>query len=356
MRTITVALSIACLPFAASSHHSVRAFYDDQNVRQLEGTIASIRWINPHIHFELERINDTGEAELWDVESGSINFLERDGISRGDLAVGTEVTVTGYTSRHGHQSMVASYVTLDNGEDIVLWPGLFGGGTAAGLGRRQASAVPDSADDDSSSLFRVWSVGPDSAGRDGAVLALPLRAEARAAQDTYDPLTDDTALSCIPQGMPGIMDNPFPIEFEDRGSEIILRTEEWDVVRTIYMGGDSDAANQPATPHGYSVGRWEGDTLVIETKNLTDKTYYQGASEHMQLTERFMRVADDVLLYEFTVNDPQAFMRPWTAQLPTVKLDGMIYEFACHETNRGMVGLLSGARAEEAAAREAASE
>ena len=59
---------------------------------------------------------------------------------------------------------------------------------------------------------------------------------------------------------------------------------------------------------------------------------------------------DDVLLYEFTVDDPAAFSRPWTAQLPTVRLDGMIYEFACHETNRGMMGLLSGARAEEAAA------
>ena len=314
MRTIAVALSIACLPFAASSHHSVRAFYDDQNVRQLEGTIASIRWINPHIHFELERINDTGEAELWDVESGSINFLERDGISRGDLAVGTEVTVTGYTSRHGHQSMVASYVTLDNGEDIVLWPGLFGGGTAAGLGRRQASAVPDSADDDSSSLFRVWSVGPDSAGRDGAVLALPLRAEARAAQDTYDPLTDDTALSCIPQGMPGIMDNPFPIEFEDRGSEIILRTEEWDVVRTIHMGRDSDAANQPATPHGYSVGRWEGDTLVIETTNI-DWPYFDDVgtpmSNEVETVERYMLSTDGQRLdMEMTVTDPLTFTAP----------------------------------------------
>ena len=314
MRTITVALSIACLPFAASSHHSVRAFYDDQNVRQLEGTIASIRWINPHIHFELERINDTGEAELWDVESGSINFLERDGISRGDLAVGTEVTVTGYTSRHGHQSMVASYVTLDNGEDIVLWPGLFGGGTAAGLGRRQASAVPDSADDDSSSLFRVWSVGPDSAGRDGAVLALPLRPEARAAQDTYDPLTDDTALSCIPQGMPGIMDNPFPIEFEDRGSEIILRTEEWDVVRTIHMGGDSDAANQPATPHGYSVGRWEGDTLVIETTNI-DWPYFDDVgtpmSNEVETVERYTLSTDGQRLdMEMTVTDPLTFTAP----------------------------------------------
>ncbi len=102
---------------------------------------------------------------------------------------------------------------------------------------------------------------------------------------------------------------------------------------------------------GSSRGHWDGDTLVIETTNLTGKTYYQGASENMHLTERFTRVADDVLLYTFTVDDPEAFTRPWTAQIPTVRLDGMIYEYACHETNRGMMGLLSGARAEEAAAR-----
>jgi hypothetical protein len=126
MRRITAGLLIACLPFAASSHHSVKAFYDDQNVTQLEGNIASIRWINPHIHFEVERINDSGETEVWDVESGSVNFLERDGVSRDDMTVGTRVTVTGYSSRHGNHTMVASYVTLENGEDIVLWPGLFG--------------------------------------------------------------------------------------------------------------------------------------------------------------------------------------------------------------------------------------
>jgi hypothetical protein len=103
---------------------------------------------------------------------------------------------------------------------------------------------------------------------------------------------------------------------------------------------------------GSSRGRWEGDTLVVETTNFTNKTSFRGASENMRLTERFTRVADDVLIYEFTVDDPEAFTRPWTVQIPARKADGLIYEYACHEGNEAMTGILAGARAEEKAAAE----
>jgi hypothetical protein len=105
---------------------------------------------------------------------------------------------------------------------------------------------------------------------------------------------------------------------------------------------------------GSSRGRWEGDTLVVETANFTDRTSFRGASENMRLTERFTRVAADVLIYEFTVDDPEAFTRPWTVQIPARKADGLIYEYACHEGNEAMTGILAGARAEEKAAAEAA--
>lgn len=100
---------------------------------------------------------------------------------------------------------------------------------------------------------------------------------------------------------------------------------------------------------GSSVGYWEGDTLVVETTNFTDQTRFRGASEDMHLTERFTRASDDVLLYEFTVDDPSTFTQPWTVQIPATKADGLIYEYACHEGNVAMTGILAGARAEEAA-------
>jgi hypothetical protein len=100
---------------------------------------------------------------------------------------------------------------------------------------------------------------------------------------------------------------------------------------------------------GDSRGRWEGDTLVVETTNFTDKTNFRGSAETLHLTERYRRLAPDTLLYEFTVNDPTTWTRPWTAQIPMPRSSGQIYEYACHEGNTGLPGILAGARVHEAA-------
>jgi hypothetical protein len=98
---------------------------------------------------------------------------------------------------------------------------------------------------------------------------------------------------------------------------------------------------------GDSRGHWEGNTLVVETTNFTDKTRFRGADENMRLIERFTRVSPETIMYEFTVDDPTAFTRKWTAQIPMQKTEGPIYEYACHEGNYALAGVLAGARAEE---------
>ena len=105
---------------------------------------------------------------------------------------------------------------------------------------------------------------------------------------------------------------------------------------------------------GDSRGRWEGDTLVVETKNFTDKTnVFRGAGDgtDMKLIERFTRVGPDQVNYEFTIEAPKTFTRPFTVLVPMVRADGELFEYACHEGNYGMVNILQGARQEE---REAA--
>lgn len=98
---------------------------------------------------------------------------------------------------------------------------------------------------------------------------------------------------------------------------------------------------------GDSVGRWEGSTLVVDTTNFNGKTNLRGADENLHLVERFTRHDDRTLLYEFTVDDPTAYTRPWTARLPMTRTDDRLFEYACHEANYALVDILRGARAEE---------
>jgi hypothetical protein len=101
---------------------------------------------------------------------------------------------------------------------------------------------------------------------------------------------------------------------------------------------------------GDSRGRWEGNTLVVDSTNFgpMGEINFRGFnSEKMQLTERFTRVDEDTLLYEFTVTDPMTWTTPWTVSLPMTKSQDLIYEYACHEGNYGMFGILSGSRADE---------
>ena len=105
---------------------------------------------------------------------------------------------------------------------------------------------------------------------------------------------------------------------------------------------------------GDSRGHWEDKTLVVDTTNFTDKTAFRGSTAGLHLVERFSRIDDDTLVYEFTADDPATWVRPWTAQIRWVRIAGPIFEFACHEGNLGIANTLSGARALEKAAAEAA--
>jgi len=106
---------------------------------------------------------------------------------------------------------------------------------------------------------------------------------------------------------------------------------------------------------GDPIGRWEGDTLVVDSTNFRDDNGSRaGSGERLHLIEKFTRVADDTLKYEYTVDDPGTYTKPWTAVLLMRKTDNQVYEFACHEGNHAMVGTLRGQRVQEQKARDKA--
>jgi hypothetical protein len=119
--------------------------------------------------------------------------------------------------------------------------------------------------------------------------------------------------------------------------------------RIIRLGGQPLPKSVPKWM-GDSIGRWEGDTLVVETTNFNPLQSYRGASANLKVTERFTRVGPDQILYKFTVDDPTTFTQPFTGELPMNATADLQYEYACHEGNYALPGILAGARAEEQAA------
>ncbi|HLK51652.1 MAG TPA: hypothetical protein VKT49_26105 [Bryobacteraceae bacterium] len=99
---------------------------------------------------------------------------------------------------------------------------------------------------------------------------------------------------------------------------------------------------------GDSIGRWEGDTLVVDTINFTDKTRFRGSTQNLHVVERFSRLDDQTLLYRFTIDDPDTWDRPWSGEYAWPATDKPIYEYACHEGNYALGDILRGARALEA--------
>ena len=131
---------------------------------------------------------------------------------------------------------------------------------------------------------------------------------------------------------------------------LILQTPDYVVIQNEMVhnarivpldGRDHGMVQQWA---GDSRGHWEGDTLVVETSHFLRETAARGSSQDTQLTERFRRLDSDTVMYEFTFEDTNHFTRPWTATMPLRRTDGPLFEYACHEGNIGMHGIMAGAR------------
>lgn len=149
----------------------------------------------------------------------------------------------------------------------------------------------------------------------------------------------------VPPFMPSMYNNNVQL-FQNKDHFVIFN-EMIHEARIVPIDGRPHLPSDVAQWTGDSRGYWDGDTLVVETTNFTDKTQSfrgTGISANMHLIERFTRVSDDRVDYVFTVNDPKAFAAPFTVEVPMHKMEEEIYEYACHEGNYGMVNILRGQR------------
>ena len=171
---------------------------------------------------------------------------------------------------------------------------------------------------------------------------------------------------CITRGVPGTPGGyNNHLQIVQTPGYVVILIEMIHEARLIPLDGRPHIEQHIRQWLGDSRGHWESDTLVVDTTNFTDKTNFRGSGKGLHLVERFTRIDANTLNYEFTVNDPTTWASPWTAAWPLTTLQSAVggldrvevpqmFEYACHEGNYGLVGQLSGARAQEKAAKAAA--
>ena len=175
--------------------------------------------------------------------------------------------------------------------------------------------------------------------------------------DTYKDLSQWTR--CISRGWNGIgswYSSNYQI-FQSAGYVVVFQ-ELIHEARIIPLDGRPHLPGSIPLWMGDSRGHWEGTTLVVDTTNFDPKTRYQGSRDTLHLIERYTRVDENTIDYQFTIDDPQTFTRPWTVLRPMTRVTDRvsIFEYACHEGNYAMEGILAGARAEEKVAAQAANQ
>lgn len=304
----------------AIAHHSAAGRFDARSVVEVEGEITSVNWRSPHVEYTLDATEEDGSHVTWLLEAAAPSTLARSGLRADIIAIGDHVRAAGWPPVTDKKEMFLQNVLLPTGDELLLWV------TAQSRwSEEQANDFAfwrQTAGDASRpelGIFRVWSSSLTLPRRFGRREAsdFPLTAVARDAVEAFTRSGENLAIrACVPKGMPLMMEQPYPLEFRRSGNDIVLRLEEYDAVRPIHMDRDEPPADAERSPLGYSVGRWEGETLVVTTTLLDWPWFSQSGipqSAEATLTERFTPAADgSVLNYEMTTIDRVNFTEPVT--------------------------------------------
>jgi hypothetical protein len=316
LRIVTLAVGLCCAASAAA-HHSTVAIYDSSQVVEATGVVEEISWRNPHGSLVIRAENEAGGTDLWEAEIPAIVVLRILGISDDLISVGDQVTMAGSPARRTAHAMAARNILLSSGYELAFGsntPYFPAGKNGNLIGREYDDSNVEEAKAKADGIYRVWATNmTDRAAFPMFRGGYPLNDAAKAVVAEWDPFDNDL-LHCGTKGQPLIMITPTPVEFVREGDTILMRIEEYDSLRVIHM---NPAAAAPAehTKFGFSRGRFEGETLVVETDHIQAQYFDPDGvpqSEEMRTIERFMpNAAYDRLDYRITVTDPVYFTEPF---------------------------------------------
>lgn len=317
--TAIVLSSLFCAP-PVSAHHST-AEYDAGAIVEARGEVVSVLWRNPHVRFEISTQAQDGNEQLWEIESTDLTRLDRAGLPRDVLKVGDVVSFAGNPSTRRERRMYATSLLVTDGREILLRNNAKPRFSSNRVVNTDVSfaGTPAAAPGADNGFFGKVFVPM----REGQVPAWlrdpPLTAAAREGKAAYDEVVDDPVLGCVSPGMPRVMlrSGPYAVRFIERGTDLILQNEWFEIDRIIHMDGREPRADQPYTPLGHSAGRWDGEALVITTTHI-DWPYFElyglvgvPQSRAMRIVERFTpRDGGGTLQYDFSATDPANFTTP----------------------------------------------
>jgi len=313
--TTVAALALASPVFG---HHS-DAGLDMNSVVTFEGTVTEFSWRNPHVYVAVESTDERGEQVEWELQMGSTIVVTRMGWTRESLSVGERVTVGAHAARNGRPYGLLDSIEKEGG---VPLPTSFDSESAE---PRLTNSVVSGG---TSTLEGIWMADLSKlvsypGGLDGFFLAqLSLTERGQAAQASYEEISDQNpGARCI--GMPTpvtiVTTNLYPLEIRINSDEetIMIRSEYFDDERTVYMDGRGHPEGGERALTGHSIGSWEGDTLVVDTRNFADhRSAYQigvpsGAQKHV--VERYRLMGDGTRIeLEFMLEDPEYIAQPMT--------------------------------------------
>lgn len=294
------------------AHHSFAAEFDAGKTGEISGTITGVWFNNPHVRYQLETRAEDGSVQSWELQASSVTSLQQAGWTAQTLEVGDQVTVGGQFGRNGAQKLFLRTVERPDGTQI-----------ATGRGER-SGPDPNVVDADPKKRYGYGEVraqrpvditGPWRNSYKFRVTVddlepkpTPFTAAGKQFAESLEHW-DDPALRCLALGLPRLFGSPYNMEIVDAGTHYLFVHVEHNTPRRVWMDGRTLAPSTPPTSLGFSVGRWEGDVLVIETTNLLpgwlDGSGLPMSGEGTRIVERWDVAADKLSIDRtMTIYDP----------------------------------------------------
>ena len=289
----------------SSAHHAAGAVYDVNSVSEIEGTVITISWRNPHVKMSLQ-VENGEESVIWNLEAGAVNTIQRLGVNTGAIVTGDKIRAAGAPAHDDARRMFVSNILLSDGRELLMLPA-----SPPRWAEKASKQTVISAQDKvkaelaANGLFRVWtrllSVPP--------TIDVTLTDNATEIRDQWDPVNDNPTLRCERPGMIEAMVTPSPISLEQAGEDIIIRMEEWDQQRRVLMADSTTQSIEVPNPLGHSVGRWDGNILHVSTSHINwpyfdDKGTPQ--SDKVAIEETFtMSVDEQYMTWKAVIQDAE---------------------------------------------------